>query len=231
MTRSMTKIETELREAAGKNAAGRLRRSGRVPAVVYGGGAPPLAVAVDPRQIAPVILSEAGHTAVLTLEAPGHDPVRVMVRAWQTDPVYGRLLHVDFVRVAADTRVRLKIPIHVTGEAKGVKVQGGIFEFVLREVEVECLPDAIPESITADVTELTIGRNLRVAHLPVSQEIKVLTDPDRVVAHVVALKAEEEKPAAEMAEPAPAEPELIRKPRAEAAGEEESAEGTKEKKS
>jgi large subunit ribosomal protein L25 len=230
MARPITKIETELRESRGKNAAGRLRRSGRVPAVVYGGGSPPLAVAVDPKQISPVVHSEAGHTAVLTLEAPGHDPVRVMLRDWQTDPLYGHLLHVDFVRVAADTRVKVRVPIHVAGEPKGVKVQGGIFEFVLRELEVECLPDAIPETITADVTELTIGRNLRVAHLPVGPDVKVLTDPDRVVAHVVALKAEEEKPAAELAEATPAEPELIRKPKAE--GEEEKpAEGAKEKKS
>jgi large subunit ribosomal protein L25 len=230
MARPITKIETELRESRGKNAAGRLRRSGRLPAIVYGGGSPPLAVAVDPKQIAPVVHSEAGHTAVLTLEAPGHDPVRVMLRNWQTDPLYGHLLHVDFVRVAADTRVKVRVPIHVAGEPKGVKVQGGIFEFVLRELEVECLPDAIPETITADVTELTIGRNLRVAHLPVGPDVKVLTDPDRVVAHVVALKAEEEKPAAELAEATPAEPELIRKPKAE--GEEEKpAEGAKEKKS
>jgi large subunit ribosomal protein L25 len=230
MARPITKIETELRESRGKNAAGRLRRSGRLPAIVYGGGSPALAVTVDPKQIAPVVHSEGGHTAVLTLEAPGHDPVRVMLRDWQTDPLYGHLLHVDFVRVAADTRVKVRVPIHVAGEPKGVKVQGGIFEFVLRELEVECLPDAIPETITADVTELTIGRNLRVAHLPVGPDVKVLTDPDRVVAHVVALKAEEEKPAAELAEAAPAEPELIRKPKAE--GEEEkSAEGAKEKKS
>jgi large subunit ribosomal protein L25 len=110
-------------------------------------------------------------------------------------------------------------------------VQGGIFEFVLREVELECLPDDIPESITADVTELTIGRNLRVAHLPVEGHIKVLTDPNRVVAHVVALKAEEEKPAAEAVETAPAEPELIRKGKAEEeAGAEETGAESKESK-
>jgi large subunit ribosomal protein L25 len=224
------KIEGNIREDFGKNAARRLRRSGRVPAVIYGGGSPCTAITFDPRPIARFIHSEAGHTAVLTMELPGSEPARVMLREWQTDPVRGKLLHVDFVRVARDTRLKVKVPIHVTGEPEGVKVQGGIFEFVLREVEVECLPDDIPEHITADVTSLTIGRNLRVAHLPTGENIKVLTDPDRVVAHVVALKAEEEKPAAEGAEAAPEEPELIRKGKAEEEAEAEAGEEANEKK-
>ncbi len=224
------KIEGNIREDFGKNAARRLRRSGRVPAVIYGAGSPCTAITFDPRPIARFIHSEAVHTAVLTMELPGTEPARVMLREWQTDPVRGKLLHVDFVRVARDTRLKLKVPIHVTGEPEGVKVQGGIFEFVLREVEVECLPDDIPEHITADVTSLTIGRNLRVAHLPTGENIKVLTDPDRVVAHVVALKAEEEKPAAEGAEAAPEEPELIRKGKAEEEAEAEAGEEAKEKK-
>ncbi len=225
------KIDAELRETRGKNAARRLRRSGRIPAVVYGGGGSAVSVAVDPRKIAPVLHSEAGHTSILTMEIKGLETARVMLRDWQAEPVHGSLLHLDFVRVTRDTRLRVRVPIHVTGEAQGVKVQGGIFEFVLREVEIECLPDEIPEHISVDVTDLTIGRNIRVAHLPVSPNIKVLTDPDRVVAHVVALKAEEEKPAVEGVEAAaPAEPELIRKGKAEEeAGEE--AEKEKESKS
>lgn len=216
-------VEAEARENLGKNAARRLRRSGRVPAVVYGAGGPSIPLAVDPRAILRVLHSDSGHNAIFTLQIRGTAPARVMLRDWQVEPVYGDLLHVDMVRVAKDTRLKVKIPVHVTGEAKGVKVQGGIFEFVLREVEVECLPDDIPEHITADVTELTLGRNLRVSDLPLGPKVKLLTDPTRVVAHVVAPKAEEEKPAAEAVEAAPAEPEVIRKGKAEEAEAQEQA--------
>lgn len=222
-------IEASLREDRGKNAARRLRRAGRVPAVIYGGQGPVLSITLDPRQITPVLHSEAGHTAVLNMEIPGKESARVMLRDWQTEPVRGGLLHVDFVRITKDTRVKVKVPVHVTGEPKGVKLQGGIFEFVLREVEVECLPDDIPAHLTVDVTELTIGQNIRVSHLPVGANVEVLTDPDRVVAHVVALKAEEEKPA-ETAEVAAAEPELIRKGKAEEEGAEEEGKEGKENK-
>lgn len=222
-------VEAEPREDFGKNTARRLRHAGRIPAVVYGGGGPSIPIAVDPRKISAILCSESGHNAIFTLDIRGKAPARVMLRDWQVDPVHGDLLHVDMVRVARDTRLKLKVPVHITGEAKGVKVQGGIFEFVLREVEVECLPEDIPDHITAEVTELTIGRNLRVADLPVGEKVKVLTDPARVVAHVVALKAEEEKPAAEVVEAAPAEPEVVRRGGAEEEGAEEAAEGKKEK--
>jgi len=226
-------VEAEPREDFGKNAARRLRHAGRIPAVVYGGGGPAIPITVNPRKISEILHSESGHNAIFTLDIQGKAPARVMLRDWQVDPVHGGLLHVDMVRVARDTRMKLKVPIHITGEAQGVKVQGGIFEFVLREVEVECLPDDIPDHIPVDVTELMIGRNLRVADLPVGEKVKVLTDPARVVAHVVALKAEEEKPAAEVVEAAPAEPEVIRKGKAEGEAEgeaeEEAAAGKKEK--
>jgi large subunit ribosomal protein L25 len=224
-------VEAEPREDFGKNAARRLRHAGRIPAVVYGGGGPAIPIVVDPRKISEILHSESGHNAIFTLDIRGRAPARVMLRDWQVDPVHGDLLHVDMVRVARDTRLKVKVPVHITGEAKGVKVQGGVFEFVLREVEVECLPDDIPDHIAVDVTELTIGRNLRVADLPVGEKVKVLTDAARVVAHVVALKAEEEKPAAEVVEAAPAEPEVVRKGKAEEEGKEEAAEGKKEKES
>jgi large subunit ribosomal protein L25 len=224
-------VEADPREDFGKNASRRLRHVGRIPGVVYGGGGPAIPVTVDPRKISQILHSESGHNAIFSLEIKGKAPARVMLRDWQVDPLHGDLLHVDMVRVARDIKLKVKVPIHVTGEAKGVKVQGGIFEFLLREVELECLPDDIPDHITVDVTELLIGRNLRVADLPWGDQVKVLTEANRVVAHVVALKAEEEKPAAEVVEVAPAAPELIRKGKAEEAGaEEEAAEGKKEKK-
>jgi len=223
-------VEADPREDFGKNVARRLRHAGRIPGVVYGGGGPAIPVTIDPKKIVEILRSESGHNALFTLDIRGKAPARVMLREWQVDPIHGGLLHVDMVRIARDAKLKVKVPVHIIGEAKGVKVQGGIFEFVLREVEVECLPDDIPDHFTIDVTELTIGQNLRVADLPLGEKVKVLTDTNRVVAHVVALKAEEEKPAAEVVEAVPAEPELIRKGKAEeeAAGE-EAPEGKKEK--
>jgi large subunit ribosomal protein L25 len=176
-----------------------------------------------------ILHSEAGHNAIFTLQIRGKAPARVMLRDWQVEPLAGRLLHVDMVRIARDAKLKVKVPIQITGEAKGVKVQGGIFEFLLREVDVECLPDDIPDRIVVDVTELTIGRTLRVADLPASGQFVYLTEGQRAVAHVIALKAEEEKPAEVVAEVAPAEPELIRKARPEEEGEEETGEARKEK--
>ena len=224
-------IEAEPREEFGKNPARRLRRGGRIPAVVYGAGGPPISVAVDPKQISRILLSESGHNALFTLEIKGKAPARVMLKDWTVDPLKGNLLHVDMVRIARDALLKVRVPIHTVGEPKGVKVQGGIFDFVLREVELECLPDDIPENITVDVSELTLGHNLRVSDLPIGPKVKVLTDPARVVAHVVALKVEEEKPAEVIAEAAPAEPEVIRKGKGETEeGEEPAGAGKAEKK-
>jgi large subunit ribosomal protein L25 len=217
-------IDAEPREEFGKNAARRLRRNGRVPAIVYGDQGPAIPVAVEPRKILSILQSESGHNAIFTLEIKGKAPARVMLRDWTVDPVHGGLLHVDIVRVGRDTKLKIKVPIHITGEAQGVKVQGGILEFMLREVELECLPDDIPENITVDVTELTIGKNLRVSDLKLGDKVKVLTDPARVVAHVVVIKEEEAKPAGEIAEATPAEPEIIRKGKAEVEGAEAEAE-------
>jgi large subunit ribosomal protein L25 len=184
-------------------------------------------VAVDPKEIRDILHSESGHNAIFTLEVRGKAPARAMIRDWQSEPIRGGLLHVDLVRIALDTKLKLKVAIHVTGEPKGVKLDGGIFEFMLRELEVECLPDDIPEGITVDVSRLGLNENLRVSELPVAPKVKVLTDPNRVVAHVVTIKVEEEKPA-EVAEATPAEPEVIRKGKAEEEGAE--AEGGDEKK-
>ena len=224
-------VEVEAREDFGKNAARRMRRAGHIPGVVYGGGGPSIPVTVDPKKILEILHSESGHNAIFTLEIRGKAPARAMIRDWQTEPVRGDLLHVDLVRIARDTKLKLKVPIHVTGESVGVKVQGGVFEFVLREVEVECLPDDIPEHFVAEVSGLELGKSFRVSDLTVSPKVKILTEPTRVVAHVVEMRAEEEvKPAAEEAAAAPAEPEVIRKGKAEEEGAEEAAPEAKEAK-
>jgi large subunit ribosomal protein L25 len=139
-----------------------------------------------------------------------------MVKDWQVDPVRGALLHVDLVRVAMDVRIKVKVPVRTFGEPQGVKLQGGIFEMVTREVEVECLPGEIPGEFRVDVTELMIGKQLRAGDLTLDPaKMKLLTDPQRVLAHVVALRVEEEKPAEVVAgaeaAAAPVEPEVIKK--------------------
>ncbi len=133
----------------------------------------------------------------------------------------------DLLRIAMDVRMRVRVPVHTFGEPQGVKMQGGIFEMVTREVEIECLPGDIPEEFKVDVSGLMIGKQLRAGDIPLDPEkMKLLTDPLRVIAHVVTLKKEEE-PAAEAAvapETAPAEPEVIKKGKKEEEGEGEGAE-------
>ncbi len=224
MTQVLT-VEADAREDFGKNASRRMRRSGRIPAVVYGGGGPAIPVVVDPKKIWQILHSESGHNAIFTLEIRGKAPARVMVRDWQSDPIRGDLLHVDLVRIALDAKLKLHVPIQIVGEPVGVKVQGGVFELILREVEVECLPDDIPERFTADVSGLELGKSFRVSDLPVDPKVKIVTDATYVIAHVVEVKAEEEAAPAAAEEAAPAEPEVIRKGKAE---EEESEEGASE---
>jgi len=146
-----------------------------------------------------------------------------IVKDWQVDPVSGNLLHVDLLRVAMDVRMRVKVPVHTFGEAQGVKVQGGVFETVTREVEIECLPAEIPTEFRLDVTNLMIGQALRASDIQFdTAKMKLVTEAERVIAHVVALRVEEEKPADAVAAEAatPAEPEVIKKGKKEVEGEE-----------
>jgi len=225
-------VEATIREDRGKNVARRMRVAGHIPAVLYGGKGESLAVAVNAKQIAGILRSEAGHNTIFTVKLAGQKNVSVMVKDWQVDPVKGTLLHVDMLRVAMDVRMRVKVPVHFEGEPQGVKLQGGIFEVVTREVEIECLPGDIPDEFRMDVTPLMIGKHLRAADLPFDPaKVKLVTDPHRVVAHVVALRAEVEVAAPEAAaavEAAPAEPEVIKKGKKEEEGEE--AEGEEKEK-
>ena len=210
-------VEARPRDDRGKNAARRLRRQGQVPGVLYGGDGKSVTLAVNTKQLAAILRSESGHNTIFKVKLPtGDQPA--MLKDWQVDPLLGSLLHVDLLRVAMDVRIHVMVPVHTFGEPQGVKLQGGIFEMVTREVEVECLPSDIPGEIRVDVSELMIGKQLRVGDLPIdAAKIKLLSDPQRVVAHVVALRAEEEKPAeAAAAEAAPAEPEVIKKGKKEA---------------
>ena len=221
------KVEGKLRETRGKNAARRTRKKGDVPAVLYGGKEDSISLTVNAKQVAKVLRSESGHNTILSVAVAGSPEAKAILKDWQVDPVSGSLLHVDLLRIAMDVRMRVKVPVHTFGEPQGVKVQGGIFETVTREVEIECLPSDIPEEFRVDVSEMLIGKQLRAGELPFDpKKVKLLTDPQRVIAHVVILKKEEEPTpeAAVAAETAPAEPEVIKKGKKEEEGEEGAAE-------
>ncbi len=202
-----------------KNAARRVRVRGRIPAVVYGAAEPAVAIEVDPKQIQKILHSDSGHNSIFDLEITGSTAkTKAMIVDWQYEPIKGTLMHIDLKRIALDKAMKVEVPIQLTGTAVGVKVQGGILDLVLREVEIECLPGDIPSHIDLDVTNMSIGDVLRVSDLPHSDKLKFLTDEGATVAHVVSIK-EEVAPAAEevAAVTAPAEPEVVKKGKTDAA--------------
>lgn len=190
-------IEAGLRTQTGKGAAHKIRREGKIPATVYGAHQNPVNVTVDPKTVAGILHSEAGHNTIFQLQIQGGETSPVMIVDWQRDPVKGKLLHVDLKRIAMNEVMRVKVPVITRGEAYGVKTQGGIVDQVTREVEVECLPGQIPEHIDVDVTELSIGQSLRVGDLKLADGVRALMDSDRIIVHVIAVK--ETAPAAEAA--------------------------------
>jgi large subunit ribosomal protein L25 len=201
-------ISVSSRTEFGSAASKRLRRRGLVPAIVYGGAADTIPVAVDPKALFKLLRSEAGRNTILTLEIEGSAGDNVIMKDWQVDPVKETFLHVDFHRIAMDKLIRVTIPVAIRGEAIGVKTDGGMLDVVLREIEVECLPADIPERIECEVSELHLHESVRIRDLPLLERVEMLADSDRVVAHVVTIKAEEEavpEEDEELAEVAPGE--------------------------
>jgi len=207
-------LQAEKRETRGKNEARRLRAKGRIPAVVYGGEkGKAIEIAVDPKALLRILHSESGVNTLIGLSLDGGD-TRVLVKEYQLDPIDHRLLHADFYQVAMDKAITVTVPISLRGEAKGVKQQGGIVDFVNREIEIECLPGDIPEHIDVDVSELLMHEGIRVRDLHREGAMWTpVSDADMMIVHVVALKAEAEPAPAEAAAvpAAPAEPEVIKK--------------------
>jgi large subunit ribosomal protein L25 len=219
-------VSAKGRSERGKNAARRLRREGMVPAVIYGGKGENLAVAVDPKALQKVLRSEAGRNTILKLDIAGHGAANAILKSWQVDPIRESFLHADFYRIAMDVAIRVTVPIHVVGEARGVKVDAGILELVVRAIEVECLPGDIPGQIDVEVSDLAINQSLRVSDLQIPPKVKVLVSPDQVVVHVVSVKEEVAPTAAaapvaegEAAAAPAAEPEVIKKGKKEEEGE------------
>ncbi len=233
--RTDVSVGAEVRQTRGKNEARRTRRRGLIPAVVYGSFQDPVAVAVNPRELIQILRSKTGYNTIFNLAVHGGETTPVMVVDEQFDPIKGNLLHADLKRIDLSKRLRISVPVGTTGEPKGVKQQGGLLEVISRAVEIECLPDEIPESFVVDVTELMIGQSRRAGDVTLSGSMKLVSPPETVIAHVVALRAEEAPaaaeaaPVAEAATPAAGEPEVIKKGKKEEEGAGE-AEGKGKKK-
>ena len=193
-----TTLNTEARSGRGKNHARLLRRNGQVPGIVYGesgasSGAGSVALSVDPDAISRILKSESGVNTLIWLAVDSGEPSQVLIKDYQVNPITHALLHVDFYRVAMDKAITVTVPIELQGEAEGVKVQGGLIEFVQREIAVECLPSEIPEHITVDVSPLTIGQSVRVGDLLEGTSWRPVADADTLLVHVIAPKVEEEE--------------------------------------
>ncbi len=214
-----TVIEAQTRTPGGKNANRRLRKSGKIPAVIYGPGKQPMVVTVDPGEVKAILHSETGRNTIFAVNVDGSEQGNAMVKDYQLDPVNGNLIHTDFLEIAMDRLLTLTVNIEVVGEAEGVKLDGGIMDIVTRSIEVECLPGDIPESIKVDVSALKINDYIRVKNIQADAKVKILTDPEVVVVTIVP-PIKEEAPA-EAAPEAAAEPEVIKKGKAVEEGAEE----------
>lgn len=225
------RLEAVKRTTHGKNEANRTRMAGKIPAVLYGGnivdGKPQATpIAVDPKVLMNVMRAGSGVNTIIGLSV-GDEDVRVLMKEYQIDPISGKLLHVDFYRIAMDKLLTVKVPITVKGESKGVKQQGGLLDFVHREVEIECLPADIPEHIEIDITDLALGQAVRLRDVATDPRWKPATDPDIMLVHIVAPRAAVAEAATETAvvgAPTAAEPEVIKKGKVEKADEKDKKE-------
>lgn len=214
-------IEAQMRTPGGKNVNRRLRNSGIIPAVLYGPGKESIAISVDPQIVQDILHSESGRNSIFTINLDGSAQNNSMVKDYQLDPVQGELIHVDFIQIAMDRLLQLDVNIEIVGEAKGVKIGGGIMDFVTRSIEVECLPADIPESIKVDVSHLDINDYIRVNNIEVDPKVKVLSDPEVVVVTIIPPVKEEEPAVEEEAAAEAEEPEVIKKGKPSEEGEEE----------
>jgi len=214
MARKDITVAADLRTTRGKNEARRLRVSGSAPAVLYGAGGESVALAVNPKDVRKILHSKTGHNTIFDIAVNNGETVAVMIVDWLNDPIKDNLLHVDLKRIDLTARIRVKVPVHTSGVPQGVKLQGGLHEVITREIEIECLPDEIPEEFTVEVSELMIGQSVRASEIALSGSMRLLSNPEAVISHIVTIKVEAE-PEAAAVEGAPvaagAEPEVIKK--------------------
>jgi large subunit ribosomal protein L25 len=211
-------VKSEKRQGLGSNAARRLRSQGFVPAVLYGESMASTPLVLSKKDIVQILRLESGENTIfkVSVDADSYD---VMIKDLQVDPASDELLHVDLIRISMDKAVRVAVPVVHRGEPVGVKTEGGFVDFVTREVEIECLPRDIPESLAIDISELHIHQSFKVEGMSVPAGVRVLTDPGTVLVLISLPHKEEEfpgeKPEAEVAAEEPKEPEVIKKERAE----------------
>jgi large subunit ribosomal protein L25 len=219
-------VTAEVRTSRGKNEARRARKEGRIPAVIYGAYKDPVSITISPKEITKIVRSSSGLNTIFNLAIAGGETSPVMVVDQQVDPIKGRLLHADLKRIDLNKRIRVTVPVHTEGDPVGVKVQGGLLEIITRSIEIECLPDEIPESFAVNVGDLNIGQSKRASDVALAGSMKLVGAADTVIAHVVSLRAEETA-AAPAEGTAAAEPEVVKKGKKE---EESAADKDKAKK-
>jgi len=200
-------LEATTRDSRGKNEARRLRVAGRIPAVLYGGAGGAVPLSVDPKALSRILHSGSGVNSIISLDVQGQGVTQVLVKEFLLEPIKHSMLHADFYRLQMDKAITVTVSIVLKGEPKGVKLQGGVVDFPGREVEVECLPGDIPENLTIDVSELMIGQGVRLKDLSAGAKWTAVSDPDTLIVHVIAAKAEEAAPEAA----ATPEPEVAKK--------------------
>jgi len=215
-------LEVLRREVSGKEVSKKIRKEGRVPAVVYGGHREPVSITVDRKSIAELIQkSEHGKRSIFLLKMGGTDQQRhAMIKDIQIDPISRKMIHIDFVRVMMDEVIRVNVPVHLSGVARGVK-EGGVLDWQIRELHVECLPNAIPDAIEVNVDDVGVHDYVHVSDLKLPEGVKVFEDPERVVVGVTHARAEVVPEVAPVeAGAVPAEPEVIKKGKVEETTEE-----------
>ncbi|MBI5281078.1 MAG: 50S ribosomal protein L25 [Candidatus Solibacter usitatus] len=224
-------IAAETRASRGKNEARRQRVAARIPAVVYGTGGDAVAVTVSPKEVNKILHSASGVNTIFNVDIAGVENTPVMVVDWQHDPVKNNLLHIDMLRIDLSKRLHVRVPVHPLGDPKGVKQQGGLHEVISREIEIECLPEEIPEKFDIDVTEMMLGQSLRASQVPLSGSMKLISSPELVISHVINVRGAEEKveEGAEVAATVP-EPEVVKKGKKEEEGGSEKSDKSDKKK-
>lgn len=204
-------IEVSPRQQTGKNANRRSRAAGKIPAVVYGGGRESVAIEVDRKTLIDMMRNHQGENPIFLLKL-GDKERHAMIRHMQTDPISRQVIHIDFQRVLMDQKVRVAVPVELVGTAYGVKTEGGMLDFVTREVNVECLPGEIPKHLDLDVTDLHVGQHAEARVLKLPEGVTLLDEPDKVI---VSLGHSRLETAAEAAGEDRSEPEVIQRKKAE----------------
>lgn len=212
------KIQAQQRDTLGRKASRKLARRGLVPGVLYGAAKAPVNFQIDPRRLDSILHGAAASTTLFSFGVDGLEEGGVtIVKDVQHDPLTGKIIHADLYRISMDQQIRVKIPVHLVGTARGVKQQGGVLDFVCREIDVSCLPANIPERINVDVSELDLGHALKLADVQLPTNVTIHTDLNTPIATVVAPAAEKAQATAEeeAVAAAPTEPEVIKKGKTE----------------